>query len=142
MKNGQQEEQDQELDFPNDSLTDWVLHKEDQPVIRNGEIINEPEDVAEKSLGDKDCWFPIHFNYSGIDHTADVLKREGEITEYHVTAVLPVIDHLPDPYIVASTFSKDAFDFPVNETFYPRELGLIIKQAIGNGCNHSDIALA
>jgi hypothetical protein len=39
----------EEPDFTNDQLTDVVLHKDDEPVVRNGEIINEPEDVEEKA---------------------------------------------------------------------------------------------
>jgi len=137
MKNNESEQ----TDFQNDPVTDWVLHNSDQPVVKEGEIINEPDDVEEKAIS-SDCWFPIHFHFNGIDHTADVLKKETTVTEYHVTAVLPVIDHLPDPFIVASTLSKQAFDFPVNETYYPHALGSIIVEAIGNGCNRADIALA
>ncbi len=99
--------------------------------------MNTTLDVATE----KDCWFPIHFSYAKVDYTADVLKKEGDMTEFHVTAVSPVIEHLPDPYILASTFSRDAFDFPVNEAFYPRDLGLTILKAIGDGCNQANIAL-
>src|SRR5882757_3306881 len=100
-----------ETGFENDRLTDIVLHKDDTPVIQNGEVINEPEDVEERAIpgeevpvsgGDnKACRFPIHFIYEGKNYTADVQKAETTHAEYHVTAVTPGIDHLPDPFIVA-----------------------------------------
>jgi len=135
----------QETGFENDRLTDMVLHKDDTPVIKNGEIINEPEDVEEKAIpGDqqpvdaagKDCWFPIHFTYEGRDYTADVQKAETMNAEYHVSAVTPVIEHLPEPFVVAEHFSKEKFDFPVNETYYPAAFGLAVLRAItSNYCD-------
>jgi hypothetical protein len=88
----------EEPDFTNDQLTDVVLHKDDEPVVRDGEIINEPEDVEEKALVADDaevfplngnssaCWFPIHFAYNGIDHTADVQRKKTPVgEEYHIS---------------------------------------------------------
>ena len=133
-----------ETDFENDRLTELVLHKEDTPVIQNGEIINEPEDVEEKAIeaipvndgSNRSCWFPIHFNFDGKDYTADVKKAETLLAEYHVSAVHPAIAHLPDPFIVAEHFSKEKFDFPVNETYYPAAFGLAVLKAITH--NYSD----
>ena len=109
--------------------------KNSQPEEQHAELVFTNDSV-------NDCWFPIHFSYAGTDYTADVLKKQGDITEYQVTAVSPIIENLPDPFILASTFSKNAYDFPVNETYYPPQLGLSIKQAIGNGCDHKHVALA
>jgi hypothetical protein len=138
----------EEPDFTNDQLTDVVLHKDDEPVIRNGEIINEPEDVEEKAAiaedtdvfplnGDNSsCWFPIHFLYEGINHTADVQKKDAPVArEYHVSGVMPAIDHLPQPFIVAEHFSNEKYDFPVNEEYYPLGLGDMIVAAIREGTN-------
>jgi hypothetical protein len=130
-------------DFANDQFTDLLLHKEDEPVVKNDEITNKPDDVEEKVLDNeqlpfngqdkKNCWFPIHFTYEGKDYTADVEKTQPPLEEYHVTAVMPAIDHLPEPYIIAVHFSKEKFDFPVNETYYPLALGTVIVKAITEG---------
>ncbi len=133
MENKEQEQPD----FQNDMVTDWVLRGSDPSLKTEEEMINAKPD-AEK----KDCWFPIHFTFRGVDYTADVLKMERTVIEYHVTAVLPIIDYLPDPFIVALTLSKKAFDFPVNEDHYPQQLGLLIVAAIGNGCDQAQVALA
>jgi CRISPR/Cas system-associated exonuclease Cas4 (RecB family) len=127
---------EQDPEFTNDKLTDLVLHKDDEPIVENGEIINEPEDVEEQSAdaAKKPCWFPIHFSYKDIHYTADVEKRLTPFAEYRVTAINPSISHLPDPYVVAEHFTKEKFDYPVNEEFYPHELGEIIIKAIGEGC--------
>ena len=136
----------EEPDFTNDQLTDVVLHKDDEPVIQNGEIINEPDDVEEKAVSVEDadvfpldgdssaCWFPIHFSYNGIDHTADVQKKKTQFAEeYHVSGVTPTIDHLPDPFIIAEHFSDEKFDFPVNEEYYPLVFGDTVVSAIKDG---------
>ena len=136
-----------ETGFENDRLTDIVLHKDDTPVIQNGEIINEPEDVEEKAIPVEEnnpmsniCWFPIHFTYEGKEYTADVQKAETTHAEYHVSAVTPDVDHLPDPFVVAEHFSKEKFDFPVNETYYPAAFGLAVLKAIThNHCDKADV---
>lgn len=124
--------------FTNDQLTDLILHKEDTPVIQNGEIINEPEDVQESAVetevDENEChFFPIHFNFGGIDYTADVQKAKNLFEEYHITGVQPAIDHLPEPYIIARHFADEKFDFPVNETYYPQLLGYAVIKAIHDG---------
>lgn len=126
--------------FGNERLTDMVLHRDDEPVIENGEIINEPEDVEENTIpgeqmltrgGENNpCLFPIHFEYEGENYTADVYKAETLHAEYYVSAVTPVVDHLPEPFVVAEHFSKEKFDFPVNETYYPSSFGLAVLKAI------------
>lgn len=141
----------EEPDFTNDRLTDMVLHKDDETVIQNGEIINEPEDVEEKALvaddaeifplnGDSSsCWFPIHFSYNGVDHTADVQRKKAELAdEYHVSGVTPAIDHLPVPFIIAEHFSNEKIDFPVNEDYYPLALGDALVAAIQEGSNQME----
>lgn len=140
----------EEPDFTNDQLTDIMLHKDDEPVIQNGEVINEPEDVEEKAAvaddadvfplnGDSSsCWFPIHFSYNGVDYTADVQKKKAELgDEYHVSGVTPAIDHLPEPFIIAEHFSSEKYDFPVNEEYYPLPLGDALVAAIQDGCNQT-----
>lgn len=142
----------EETDFVNDQFTDIVLHKDDEPVVQNGEIINEPDDVEERSVAVQDaamfpqknsdssssCWFPIHFTYKGVDHTADVQRVKAPLSEeYHVSGIIPSIDHLPDPFIVAEHFSKEKFDFPVNEEYYPVAFGDRIVSAIRDGSNHN-----
>jgi hypothetical protein len=140
----------EEPDFTNDQLTDMVLHKDDEPVVRNGEIINEPEDVEEQAVvaddadvfpldGDSSsCWFPIHFSYNGVDHTADVQKKKAPLAEeYHVSDVTPAIDHLPEPFIVAEHFSNGKYDFPVNEDYYPLVFGDKVVAAIQQGNNQT-----
>jgi hypothetical protein len=79
------------------------------------------------------CWFPIHFAYNGIDHTADVQKRMHRCEEYHVSGVTPAIDHLPQPFIVAEHFSNEKYDFPVNEDYYPLAFGDAVVAAIREG---------
>ena len=124
--------------FENDRLTDLVLQKDDVPDIRNGEIVNEPEDVEEKAIprkddNGKDCWFPIHFTFDNQIYMADVKKRKADVEEYHVHDVTPSIAHLPEPFIIAEHISKVKFDFPTNETYYPFALGTAIVKAITNG---------
>jgi hypothetical protein len=138
----------EEPDFTNDQLTEMVLHKDDEPVIQNGEIINEPDDVEEKAVtedtgifsqdGDSSaCWFPVHFSYNGVDYTADVKKEKAPVAEeYHVSGITPAIDHLPDPFIVAEHFSTKKYDFPVNETYYPLAFGDTVVMAIRDGNNN------
>jgi hypothetical protein len=124
--------------FENDRLADFVLHKDDVPDIRDGEIVNEPEDVEEKAIprkddNGKDCWFPIHFTFDNQIYMADVKKRKADVEEYHVYDVTPSISHLPEPFIIAEHISKVKFDFPTNETYYPLALGTAIVKAITNG---------
>ncbi len=101
-------------ELTNDPLTDLFLHKDDETII--------PDDGA--------CWFPIHFSYQGIDYTADVLRTQTPLAEYHVTGVTPVMEYLPDPFVIAEHFSKEKFDFPVNETYYPLAFGNTVIRAI------------
>ena len=106
--------QPSKTEFTNDQLTDLVLHKDDEPII--------PNDGA--------CWFPIHFSYEGIDYTADVLRTQTPLAEYHVSGVTPAMEYLPDPFVIAEHFSKEKFDFPVNETYYPLAFGNTLLRAI------------
>jgi hypothetical protein len=134
--------------FENDRLTDLVLHKDEVPDIRNGEIVNEPDDVEEKAIpvgehrgkerSGNDCWFPIHFIFDNQAYTADVKKRKADVEEYHVYDVTPSIAHLPEPFIIAEHISRAKFDFPTNETYYPFALGTSIVKAITNG-NSADM---
>ncbi|MES2328846.1 MAG: hypothetical protein V4539_04535 [Bacteroidota bacterium] len=136
----------EETGFTNDQLTEMVLHKDDEPIIQNGEIIDEPDDVDDNAIvaadadvfplaGDSStCWFPIHFSYNGTDHTGDVQRIQTQLAEeFHVSSVIPAIDHLPEPFIVAELFSGEKVDYPVNESYYPTELGNTIRKAIRQG---------
>ena len=133
-----------ELNFPNDQLPEWVLHKDDTSILKNGEIIHETGDVGEKTIITpqsptnaapkmEPCFFPIHFNYGNTDYTADVKKADTIVAEYHVTGVSPDVDHLPDPFIVTLHFSGGKYDFPVNEKYYPQVFGLAVVKAIHKG---------
>jgi hypothetical protein len=124
--------------FSNDKITDMVIHKDDDLLFDEpGGTVEKPD--MEEWTGDGvnrgNCWFPIHFVYNGENHTADVQKKLGTVAEYHVSGVDPSIDHLPDPYVVAEHFTKEKYDFPVNETYYPLEFGNTIVQAIEEGAN-------
>lgn len=113
---------EREEPFSNDRLTDAVLHQEHDAAAG--------EEKTQDNVPPGACSFPIHFGFRGVDYTADVQKHGEALAEYHVTGVHPSIDHLPDPYIVAEHISKEKYDFPVNEDYYPESLGAIIVSAI------------
>ena len=128
-----------EPEFTNDKVADMVLHKDDEPVL-NDEAGAEAENPVQEWTGEGvnkgDCWFPIHFSYAGKNYTADVQKKPGVSAEYHVTAITPSIDQLPDPYVIAEHFTKEKYDFPVNETYYPFAFGETVLMAIEEGENN------
>jgi hypothetical protein len=90
-------------------------------------ILIKKEYVKEKTAS---SWFPIHFVYLGKDYTADVQKVESVLAEYHISGITPAIDHIPDPFVIAEHFSKEKFDFPVNEMYYPASFGHNVLKAI------------
>lgn len=134
----------QEPAFTNDQVADMVLHKDDDTMLQNETHADEPQDrpaylPTEEWTGDGfnngDCWFPIHFTYDGINYTADVQQKIGTVKEFYVCGMTPSIIHLPDPYVVAEHFSKEKYDFPVNEMFYPASFGHAVIAAIEEGSN-------
>jgi hypothetical protein len=123
--------------FTNDKVADLILHKDDEPVLQN-DAPEEKQAIEEwtgDGVNDGKCWFPIHFSYEGRNYTADVQKITGETAEYMVSGVTPSVDHLPDPYVIAEHISKEKYDFPVNETYYPLAFGNTVLKAIEDGGN-------
>lgn len=130
-----------EPDFTKDTFEDMVLHKDDEPVVRDE--ANEPgpdafkpmEEWTGHGVNDGNCWFPVHFNYGGQHYTADVQKKMTPFAEYNVSGITPAVDHLPDPFVVAQHFKDAKYDFPVNEDYYPESFGATIVKAIEEGAN-------
>lgn len=125
-----------EPDFPHDKVADVVLHKDDDPEVPAPAAENEPvEEWTGDGVNDGNCWFPIHFSHAGVNYTADVQTRIGDVKEYHVSGVTPAIDYLPDPYVIAEHISREKYDYPVNEAYYPEVLGQAMVRAIEDGSN-------
>ncbi len=140
----QQQEEEQELALATDPVMEWTIHKEESPITANDEVTDEPENVEEDAIdtvneNEKSSYFPIEFYYRGESHVASVQKIEGILPEYLVTNIQPVVEHLPYPFVVAVHFSKEKFDFPINETFYPREFGIAVIKAITKACREKSM---
>lgn len=124
-----------EPEFPNDKITDVILHKDDEPTYGDDKDGSEKpvEEWTGDGVNDGNCWFPIHFDYEGKHYTADVQQKQNIYKEYHVSGVTPVIDHLPIPFVIAEHFTKEKYDYPVNEEYYPVSLGEALLKAIEEG---------
>lgn len=134
-----------EINFTNDQLAEWVLHKDDPRELNDDEIAND-QDIAVEGAVDvgqiinNGIRFPIHFVYNGSGYSADVRKAWTTTPEYDITAVTPSIPYLPECFVV-TTPAREKFDFPVNETYYPEAFGLAVIDAVKNECRARRIAV-
>lgn len=131
---------DKDPAFSNDKLTDLVIHKDDDALYseeekESGEGEKPVEEWTGDGVNDGNCWIPIHFTYNGKDYTADVQHKLNIYKEYHVSGITPAVDRLPDPFVIAEHFTREKFDFPVNEEYYPKAFGDAVLKAIEDGAN-------
>jgi len=132
-----------EINFTNDQLAEWVLHKDDPPALHEEETAAKPGDAGEETIDDlcvkeNGIRFPIHFVYKGSGYSADVRKTWTTTPEYDITAVIPSIPYLPECFVVTVP-TKEKFDFPVNETYYPQAFGLAVIDAVKKECRARSI---
>lgn len=121
---------DEKSTFPDqDPLAEWVREQGAEPIVTDGEIVNEPDDVEERSMKIDDQVFDIHFQYQNISYHARVVCKNGPELIFLVSALTPAITCFPDPFVITRS-AENKFEFPMNKHHYPTALGCTIIEAI------------